>query len=174
MTERRDPRQRTVWVAGLALVVLGTLAVMGVQWWSGRDQAAPPAQGAQTAPPAQGGQTAPSAQGAPAAAGVQNLAPADFEARLSDPNVVLVNVHIPYEGRIPDTDLEIPFDQIESYMDRLPADRETPLAVYCMSGRMSQIAVAELTRLGYKQLLHLDGGMLAWRQSGRPLEDWAR
>ena len=81
----------------------------------------------------------------------------------------MINVHTPDEGSIPGTDLAIPFDQLTARADQLPADRGTGLAVYCMSGNMSETAVDTLTDKGYLDLTELRGGMEAWEQAGRPL-----
>ena len=54
---------------------------------------------------------------------------------------------------------------------RLPADRGTPVAIYCKSGRMSAIAATELDRLGYRDVVELRGGMDAWTQQGFLLRD---
>lgn len=100
---------------------------------------------------------------------VQVLDPASFAARTTEKGAVVVNVHVPFEGDIAGTDVSVPFDQIASQVSLLPADRDTPLLVYCRSGRMSKIATAELVRLGYRDVVDLEGGMLAWEQSGRTL-----
>ncbi len=97
------------------------------------------------------------------------LSPAAFAQAVADPVRVTINVHVPDEGSIPGTDLSIPFDAIEPRADELPADRSTPLAVYCRSGRMSAIAVETLARLGYTSIVELDGGMIAWEADGRRL-----
>ena len=94
------------------------------------------------------------------------LDPPSFAARTGG-KAVLVNVHVPFEGGIEGTQLSIPFDQIAEKASVLPADLDTPLLVYCRSGRMSAIATAELVRLGYRDVSDLDGGMLAWAKTGR-------
>jgi phage shock protein E len=103
-----------------------------------------------------------------------NVGPQEFAPLVSRPGVVLVNVHVPYEGEIEGTDVHVPFDAIETHLARLPADRAAPLALYCMSGRMSTIAAETLVRLGYTDIVHLDGGMLAWDRAGYPLVGWRR
>ncbi|HEY5878531.1 MAG TPA: rhodanese-like domain-containing protein [Nakamurella sp.] len=102
-----------------------------------------------------------------AAAGVRLIGPADFETQSADR--VLINVHIPDEGSLPGTDLSLPYDEIDARVTELPAGRATPLAIYCMSGNMSEVAGRELVDLGYTDTVDLDGGMRAWQASGRSL-----
>lgn len=77
-----------------------------------------------------------------------------------------VNVHIPYEGEIKNTDAFIPYDKIVDNLDKLPTDKNSRIVLYCRSGRMSEIAARELTGLGYTQVSHLSGGMIDWEKNG--------
>ncbi len=106
-------------------------------------------------------------QGAPV--GMRSVGPLEFERAIAGGERVVINVHVPYEGEIAGTDLSIPFDRIEAQSGRLPSQRSTPIAVYCLSDRMSTIAAQSLSRLGYDDIVELDGGMQAWEQSGRGL-----
>ena len=97
------------------------------------------------------------------------VGPSEFATAVAEPTRLTINVHVPYEGDIPGTDLSIPFDQIAQQTARLPAERSTPLAIYCRSGPMSATAAAELSALGYTDVVELRGGMRAWQASGRSL-----
>jgi rhodanese-related sulfurtransferase len=88
---------------------------------------------------------------------------------LATKSFALINVHIPYEGALDGTDLFIPFDQIEANLGRLPADKRARIVLYCRSGSMSATAARALVRRGYVDVWNLDGGMLAWARTGRPV-----
>lgn len=97
------------------------------------------------------------------------LGPAEFAAEVDAGERVVVNVHVPDEGTIEGTSTAIPFDLVEDQAARLPPELSTPLAVYCLTDRMSEVAVATLTDMGYTDVVELAGGMQAWRDSGRSL-----
>ena len=116
-------------------------------------------------------------------AGVASLTYIHFTARAQDVDVVklndlqlatmlaqkdffLVNVHIPYEGEIKDTDAFIAYDSIADNLDKLPQDKNAKIVVYCRSGGMSAIAARQLVRLGFTQVSDLAGGMIDWEKSG--------
>ncbi len=93
------------------------------------------------------------------------VAPDAFDAALDQPDAVVINVHVPYDGELEGTDLSMPFDKIDPAS--LPTDQATPLLVYCRSGSMSAEAVVTLAGLGYTNITELQGGMNEWRASGR-------
>ena len=79
-----------------------------------------------------------------------------------------INVHIPLDGSIPDTDLEIPFDEIADYQDLLPQDKDEKIVIYCRSGSMGDTASQTLVDLGYTDVSNLEGGYVAWQGAGLP------
>ena len=97
------------------------------------------------------------------------VGPDAFAARMAEPDVVTINVHIPDEGSIAGTDLTIAFDEVATSTE-LPEDLATPLAVYCKSDNMSGSAVKDLAALGYTDVVELEGGFDGWVEAGKPLE----
>ena len=97
------------------------------------------------------------------------VAPATFADVIAEPATFVLNVHTPDEGSLPGTEANIPFDQLHMRADELPADRSTPIAVYCRTGSMSTLATVTLGDLGYTDVTELEGGMEAWRNDGRAL-----
>lgn len=107
-------------------------------------------------------------------AAFETITPDTLAQKLEHKDFIFINVHIPYEGEIGQTDAFIPFDQIAANLDKLPSDKSASIVLYCRSGRMSEIAATTLAALGYSRVAHLQGGFNAWAQSGRVLLQHAR
>ena len=89
-------------------------------------------------------------------------------------DLFVLNVHTPYEGKLDKTDAIIEdWQNIAAHVDQLPSNKDTPVLVYCRTGRMSTAAVAQLQELEYTNIYHLNGGMVAWDKAGLPLIDKA-
>lgn len=102
----------------------------------------------------------------------KNVSASELNSMFKNKDFLLVNVHIPFAGDIPNTDLSIPYDQIteSSYLSQLPEDKDAKIVLYCRSGRMSQIASEELVALGYTNIWNFKNGMVEWEQAGYSLE----
>lgn len=61
-------------------------------------------------------------------------------------------------------------DEFVSRLDELPADKSTPIVVYCQSGYRGGIAAVMLNLLGYTNVRNLAGGVNSWLAAGLPLE----
>ncbi len=96
------------------------------------------------------------------------VGPQEFAARMEEPDAAVINVHIPYEGELEQTDAFIPYDKIRGD-SALPKDKNTPILLYCRSGNMSEEAGAVLHEDGYTNVAHLEGGMKAWEAAGHKL-----
>lgn len=110
-----------------------------------------------------------------ARAEIENLS-ADAVAAEIENGAVLVDLReadevaagmIPSAIHIPRGMLEFRADPTSPYHD----DRLDPskrVVVHCASGGRSALAAKTLKDMGYESVAHLDGGINAWRDSGRP------
>ena len=102
-------------------------------------------------------------------AAYENILIDRFSYMIAQKDFVLINVHTPYEGEIPETDLIIPYNLIEMQLNDLPADKNTKIVVYGMSGPKGYAAAQKLAELGYTRVTHFNGGMQAWTKAGHHL-----
>jgi rhodanese-related sulfurtransferase len=99
-----------------------------------------------------------------------NLKAAEFKKLVDDEKTFVLDVRTPEEKHIKGTDAVIPYDKIKENQDKLPADKNTTIAVYCTSGRRGEIAARDLAALGYVHVINLEGGATAWQKAGYEME----
>ena len=88
----------------------------------------------------------------------------DFAKIIEDKNIQIVDVRTPdeyKEGHIPNAkNIDIYSKDFDNKI--LDLNKETPVAVYCRSGKRSLEASKKLINQGFK-VYDLDGGILAWK-----------
>ncbi len=158
MSEERGMRKRMLklWLLAVPLALLLVAAACG----SGEPEAGT----ATEAPSAVVGQSVETEDGF-----YVDVSPQELQSILGSNDFPLVNVHIPYEGEIEGTDLFIPFDQIAERLNELPEAKDSKIVIYCRSGGMSAVAARTLVSSGYTNVWNLDGGMIAWQETGYAL-----
>lgn len=94
---------------------------------------------------------------------VPSITGTELQERLAKGDqLVMIDVREPdeyQEGHIRGARL-LPLGSLPERVDEVP--KETTLVLVCRSGGRSGQACEYLQRLGYSNLLNLDGGMLAW------------
>lgn len=100
----------------------------------------------------------------------------EFKEMIDDnPDVQLVDVRTFNEfseGHIPNA-LNINFydEAFQVGMDTL--DRKKPIAVYCLVGQRSAEAYNMLVEMKFREVYHLTGGTVAWRNENFEIEEGA-
>lgn len=59
---------------------------------------------------------------------------------------------------------------IERDVEEKYPDMATPLVLYCGGGFRSAMAADNLQKMGYTNVMSMDGGIREWREKGYPLE----
>jgi sulfur-carrier protein adenylyltransferase/sulfurtransferase len=72
-------------------------------------------------------------------------------------------------GHLAGATLVPPAEVMPRIRDVLP-DRDRPVVVYCASGVRSLFAARQMAALGYRDVVSMAGGIIAWRGQGRPVE----
>ena len=59
---------------------------------------------------------------------------------------------------------------IERDIEKAVPNPDTELVLYCGGGFRSALAADNLQKMGYKNVLSMDGGVRGWREKGYPME----
>lgn len=99
---------------------------------------------------------------------VNIITPDDLNGMMANKDFLLVNVHIPYEGEIPGTDVHVRYTATDDLVEEVGA-LGTKVVVYCKTGPMSATAAADLKDRGYCNVYDMPAGMNGWERAGYTL-----
>lgn len=100
-----------------------------------------------------------------------NLDSAGFAGKIVETDVVTLDVRTPsefMEGHINGA-INIDVESMTFDTDIATLDKTKTYAVYCHSGRRSQIAVDKMSNAGFKSLFNLENGIADWSTRGWPV-----
>ena len=110
---------------------------------------------------------------------IENLTPDQVQKELSNGNATLIDIReseeLKQNGKIAGA-VHAPRGMLEFYADsslpyhRPEFDKNKRIILHCASGGRSALAAATLKQMGYEKVAHLDGGLKAWKDSGKPVE----
>jgi rhodanese-related sulfurtransferase len=100
-------------------------------------------------------------------------------ARMSDPNVQIVDIRDPRElerdGTVPGAllaprgMLEFWVDPASPYFKPVFADESKQFILFCGAGWRSALATKTLQDMGMTNVAHIDGGFAAWKKAAAPM-----
>lgn len=98
-----------------------------------------------------------------------NLNASEFDAKISEPDVVVLDVRTELEFNQSHIQNSINLNVLEDdfYLTTSGLDRSKNYALYCRSGKRSLDAGEVMADLGFKSLYNLSGGIIEWIESGR-------
>jgi len=100
-----------------------------------------------------------------------SIQPAELQARVESGDApIIVDVRTPAEfetGHIPGA-VNIPYTDLEARLTELDSDKQ--VALYCMQGPRARLGEQALLGAGREGVLHIEGGLAAWRAAGLPVE----
>ena len=86
-------------------------------------------------------------------------------------NMILVDTREDSEwarGHIPGA-IHLSKGIIERDVEKTIPDRSAPIVLYCGGGFRSALAADNLQKMGYKNVLSMDGGWRGWTEAGYPI-----
>ena len=109
---------------------------------------------------------------------VENLDPDAVEGELANGAVLVdlreadeleANGRIPGAVHVPRGMLEFRADPSSPYHEAV-LDPSKRVILHCASGGRSALGASVLKEMGYDDVAHLDGGITAWKDAGKPTE----
>jgi sulfur-carrier protein adenylyltransferase/sulfurtransferase len=94
----------------------------------------------------------------------------EAKTKLEGGEVALIDVREPgeyAEGHLPGAKL-MPVNSVPQRQAEFPSDK--PLLFVCAVGQRSALAAEFAAAFGHKDLFNLEGGTVAWREAGLPIE----
>ncbi|MBN2039450.1 MAG: rhodanese-like domain-containing protein [Spirochaetes bacterium] len=103
---------------------------------------------------------------------IESVSVNEAKNNLGKKGVVFLDVREPKEykaGHLPGA-INIPRGLLEFFVTKDISDKNTKIFVYCKTGGRSALAAATLVKMGYKNVINVDGGWVAWEKAGYPVE----
>ncbi len=66
--------------------------------------------------------------------------------------------------------MNIPRGLLEFKIAKKVPDKNAKIVMYCKKGGRGCLAACTLCRMGYKNVVNMDGGWMAWEKAGYPIE----
>ena len=85
---------------------------------------------------------------------------------LNDAILVDVRTEDEYNSGYIESSLNIDYFSNEFSVNADKLDKNTPIILYCRSGKRSSMSANKISKLGFKEIYNLEGGILEWIEEG--------
>ena len=85
---------------------------------------------------------------------------------LNDAVLVDVRTEDEYNSGYIENSLNIDYFSNEFSVNADKLDKNTPIILYCRSGNRSSMSANKISKLGFKEIYNLEGGILEWIEEG--------
>ena len=85
---------------------------------------------------------------------------------LNDAILVDVRTEDEYNSGYIESSLNIDYFSNEFSVNADKLDKNTPIILYCRSGKRSSMSANKISKLGFKEIYNLKGGILEWIEEG--------
>jgi len=88
---------------------------------------------------------------------------------LNDAILVDVRTEDEYNSGYIENSLNIDYFSNEFSVNADKLDKNTPIILYCRSGNRSSMSANKISKLGFKEIYNLEGGILEWIEEGNAI-----
>ena len=88
---------------------------------------------------------------------------------LNDAILVDVRTSDEYNSGYIENSLNIDYFSNDFSVNADKLDKNTPIILYCRSGKRSSISANKISKLGFKEIYNLEGGILEWIEEGNAI-----
>ena len=85
---------------------------------------------------------------------------------LNDAVLVDVRTEDEYNSGYIENSLNIDYFSNDFSVNADKLDKSTPIILYCRSGKRSSMSANKISKLGFKEIYNLEGGILEWIEEG--------
>ena len=85
---------------------------------------------------------------------------------LNDAVLVDVRTEDEYNSGYIENSLNIDYFSNDFSLNTDKLDKSTPIILYCRSGKRSSMSANKISKLGFKEIYNLEGGILEWIEEG--------
>ena len=85
---------------------------------------------------------------------------------LNDAILVDVRTEDEYNSGYIENSLNIDYNSNDFSVNADKLDKNTPIILYCRSGNRSSMSANKISKLGFKEIYNLEGGILEWIEEG--------